>query len=269
MTADKLRDMKDWRLALASMLFDVGRKDPDDLTPPIVVMTNPDGALEGDGIRADHRIPDGPALDLFLAERITWESHRDGDDDPDPEDAVSGDLEAITETLLGSAAAGVISLTFEAMEEIAEDEIERGKLRHPDAEEEIHGAFKIILPSSVLMDKPLEPLYRLHAREIVERVAAGENPALGTDAEVLAALSVASLAAPLTGPAVALYMRLFRDVYGAEVSRKVLGDDIADRIKALYREHGPLIEDLEISARRKAGNLSRKLSAVSGQLVAA
>jgi len=50
---------------------------------------------------------------------------------------------------------------------------------------------------------------------------------------------LASLAAPFAGPAVALYMRLFSDVYGADVSR-VRGDDIADRIKPLFRRRLPL-----------------------------
>ena len=69
--ADNLAECPNWRLTIASALFYYGRKDPDDFTPTMVILTEPKADLD-DSITVDHRIPDGKALDLFLSERIDW-----------------------------------------------------------------------------------------------------------------------------------------------------------------------------------------------------
>lgn len=71
MNGDDLADRPNWRLTIASMLFDYGRKDPDCYTPTTVILTEPEAELD-DSITVDHTIPDGKALDLFLSERIDW-----------------------------------------------------------------------------------------------------------------------------------------------------------------------------------------------------
>lgn len=76
---EEIREHPGWRLILTSMLFDYGRKDPDSYISPVIIQTDAEGEMEGDGVKADYRIPDGTALDLFLAERVNWASEEEID----------------------------------------------------------------------------------------------------------------------------------------------------------------------------------------------
>lgn len=94
---------------------------------------------------------------------------------------------------------------------IAEDEIAAAKKRWPKNAKRIHTAFKWCCPSELLRDKTDE-LYKVHVQEIIERVASGKDPVPLTRAEVLAALSNASLAAPLGSRSEALMTELFNEL---------------------------------------------------------
>jgi hypothetical protein len=96
---------------------------------------------------------------------------------------------------------------------IAETEILAAKKRHPSAAPRLHAAFAICAPPGAL--RPLaEQVYRAHVRELLERVAAGQDTRPGTDAEVLAAMSQGSLVAPPTELWAHLMERLFNAIMG-------------------------------------------------------
>ncbi len=107
--------------------------------------------------------------------------------------------------------AGAIGRAFDRMG-IAEEEIEAAKKKWPDKKAEIHAAFGALAPGE-LSRYGSDRLYRAHARELLERVAKGERLELGTDAECLAALSLASLKAPLASGHVAAMEKAFASVF--------------------------------------------------------
>ena len=91
---------------------------------------------------------------------------------------------------LASTAARVFELV-----KVAEEELEAAKKRHPGKAPEVHRAFRLIEPGGLLwLD---DEVFRAHARELIQRVVDGKDTRLGTRAEVIAALSEASLRAPL------------------------------------------------------------------------
>ena len=96
---------------------------------------------------------------------------------------------------------------FDAME-WAEDEIDAAKRRHPAAADRIWRSFLLLRPSSPQMHT--EVVYRSHCRELLDRVAAGEDTRPGTAAECCLALSETSLKVPLRTSAVGLYARMWR-----------------------------------------------------------
>jgi hypothetical protein len=92
-----------------------------------------------------------------------------------------------------------ISGVFKRME-IAEQEIAAAQERHPQKADLLWECFAMCKPPDLLNDKS-DVMYRAHCRELLERVAAGENVAEPTNAELMAAFSVVSLATPLTDAA--------------------------------------------------------------------
>lgn len=112
------------------------------------------------------------------------------------------------------SAAATIRLTFRAME-IAEEEIAACTDRHPLASRAVHEAFGILCPNELLREAS-DRLYRAHCRELLDRVAAGfQVPGLSepTAAELCAALSKLSLAAPLSHDYVVAYGEVFRRAF--------------------------------------------------------
>jgi hypothetical protein len=104
---------------------------------------------------------------------------------------------------------------------VAEEEIDAASKRHPGRERMLSAAFGLLCPPAGM--SKLDPkLYRAHARELCERVAAFDGPpenhrplALGTKAEVLMVLSELSLKAPPSQQYAALYELLFAEIFGA------------------------------------------------------
>jgi hypothetical protein len=104
--------------------------------------------------------------------------------------------------------------------EAAEDEIEAAKRRHPELEAKLHRSFILLKPTSEpLTTSPL--VYRSHCRELLDRVAAGEDTRPGTAAECCIALSEASLAGPLSTASAGLYARMWKL---ADLPQTVLSD---------------------------------------------
>lgn len=165
---------------------------------------------------------------------------------PEPDEQASTTAAKLFD-LLGERLGGVISSTFRRME-IAEAEITDGRRRHPGAESAIFESFKYLVPPPLLRDTGDE-LYRLHCRELIERVGKGRDLRPGTAAEVVAALSGLSQMAPPTREQTLLYMKLFDELF-------------PERAAAILEETGPMepdryeetrIKELEAEYRRKVG----------------
>lgn len=90
--------------------------------------------------------------------------------------------------------AGALSRAFDCMA-IAEEEIARAIASCPRRRKSLNAAFKDLYPGELSAFS--EDVYRSHCRELLGRVKRRECVRAGTDAEVLAALSAASLKAPL------------------------------------------------------------------------
>lgn len=87
----------------------------------------------------------------------------------------------------------------------ADDEIRQAQRRHPEAADLLYHAMPLLRSPLELPD--VEFVFRGHAAELLERVAAGEDTRPGTWAEVALACSRASLAAPLNEVGTGLYMK--------------------------------------------------------------
>jgi len=126
---------------------------------------------------------------------------------------------------------------------IAEDEIEQAAGRHPEAADDLYHAFALLLPAIEARAWDTEFVYRAHCRELLERVAAGEDTKPGTTVECLLAMSEVSKKIPLNGTAAGLYFRLW--------TRAFPDHELTDRgehYEALYKDS---IDKVEQEMRRK------------------
>ena len=150
-----------------------------------------------------------------------------------------------------------ISGIFKRMD-IAEQEIAAAQERHPEKAGLLWECFALCKPPS-LLDGKADVMYRAHCRELLERVATGEDVAEPTDAELTAAFSVVSLVTPLTDAATFAYVQLFQSVFDdippdlAEVMYKITsGLDMA-KGDSIRHEASELIDGLKrrLSTERK------------------
>jgi hypothetical protein len=107
-----------------------------------------------------------------------------------------------------------LDTVFNAME-IAEDEIDRAMRLYPESKNAIWNAFKMLQMPAIFRGKS-DKLYRAYCRELLARVAKGEDVRPATDAELIVNIAEASLAAPPTRTAGYLYMTLFHKIFGSE-----------------------------------------------------
>ncbi|NNH73795.1 hypothetical protein HLB23_28740 [Nocardia uniformis] len=89
-----------------------------------------------------------------------------------------------------------------------EVEIAAAQQRHPAHADVLFHAFYLMQLTNARMC--CEMLLRAHCRELLERVAAGEDTRPGTAVEVLLLTHRSSLAAPLTTAAVGLFLRMWK-----------------------------------------------------------
>ena len=150
---------------------------------------------------------------------------------------------------------GMLESAFAAME-WAEDEIEAARRRYPEASDRIYHSFKLLVTTHELMST--EMVYRSHAREILARVAAGQDTRPGTAAEVCCLSHDASLLAPLTTTAAGLYARMWQ-LAGFPGNH---WDESGEHYEGLY---GRQIGDLETEARSKTSVADRKLGDIDCQ----
>lgn len=90
----------------------------------------------------------------------------------------------------------------------AEAEINRLCEIWPERSSILKGGFRYLAPHPAMYDKG-QRLYALHCRLMLDRIMKGEALEPGTDAEILASLSNASLFAPLTLEFATAYSRMF------------------------------------------------------------
>jgi hypothetical protein len=112
-------------------------------------------------------------------------------------------------------------VTFDRVE-IAEEEIRSVKRRFPARASEIHDAFAMLCPTEPLRDLS-EDVFRFHCRELLERVAKGQDVRPGTTAEVLGFLADVSLSAPPTRVSTLLYQKLFGRIFPEVLGSLILG----------------------------------------------
>lgn len=151
--------------------------------------------------------------------------------------------------------ASAVARAFELME-VAEREIAGAMAAAPRrAHARLDASFGLLVPG--VTARYGERVYLAHVREILRRVARGEDTRPGTDAEVLCALSAASLVAPLpAGPArlmASMFLRVYPELRGHPDWRDVEAE--------VGREYYPgQVEQLERDLRRRAAQADRVLS---------
>ncbi len=72
-----------------------------------------------------------------------------------------------------------------ALVDVAEDEIEQAAVRHPQAADDLFHCFRLLVPAFEARAWGTEFVLRAHCRELLERVAAGQDTRPGTNAECL------------------------------------------------------------------------------------
>lgn len=80
----------------------------------------------------------------------------------------------------------------------AEDEIAQAVTRHPEQADAIYHSFSLLSGGDAAERMSVEAVYRAHAREILERVARGQDTRPGTAVEVVIGLLAAAERAPLS-----------------------------------------------------------------------
>jgi hypothetical protein len=131
------------------------------------------------------------------------------------------------------------------MVSVAEEEIAAGQQRHPELADHIwHMGLKMLAPRDDLLIKA-EFVYRAHCRELVERVAAGQDTRPGTTPECVVACSRASALAPLTTAGTGAYMRLWAEAFP---DHPVMEEDQREHYEAL---RGDTIDHHIAELRRK------------------
>lgn len=144
--------------------------------------------------------------------------------------------------------------------EWAEDEIEQAQKRHPDAGDLLYHAFPLLRPPRAGHPLP-EFVVRGHARELLDRLASGEDTRPGTYAEICLVCSEASLHVPLGTTGTGLYfrawLRAFPDV--------PIFDGQADQQRHYEALKDTQIDQMERELRRKLTQPSRRLRDVDCQ----
>jgi hypothetical protein len=155
--------------------------------------------------------------------------------------------------LLGGDLTDMLTGCFERMG-WAEEEIERAQKRHPGSADRIWHSFRLLSPgeSKGFERMGVDFVYRSHCRELLDRVAAGQDTRPGTAAEVAIACCEASLLSPLTTTAAGLYCRMWAAAFPGQ--RDVwMGQ--SEHYEGL---RGTQISDLEQEARHKTGSPERR-----------
>lgn len=149
--------------------------------------------------------------------------------------------------------ADLIGTTLEQME-WAESEIAAAIARHPAQGDLLHHGFGLLVPTHDLM--ATEFVSRSHYRELLDRLATGQDTRPGTAAEVACACAEASLVAPLSSTAAGLYFRMWESAF----PDKPPITDLGQHHEAL---EGSSIDAPEATSRRTLAREDRIVSDIS------
>jgi len=138
----------------------------------------------------------------------------------------------------------------------AEDEIRKAQQRHPELADKIYHSFSLLSGDEAATRMTVEAVYRAHAREILERIAAGEDTRPGTAVEVVIGLLAAAERAPLSHEGFGLCARLW---IAAGLPDH---DDFADKLGHIEALHADRIDSEEADARRACRNDTRRLGRI-------
>jgi hypothetical protein len=148
-------------------------------------------------------------------------------------DAIAKLLASVQEEVAGAA----------ALVGIAEDEIEQAVARHPQATDDLFHSFRLLLPAFQAKAWDTEFILRAHYRELLERVASGEDTRPGTNVECLLVINQVAQAVPLNGAAAGFYFRMWSGAFP--------GHELTDRGKHYEALHAGRIDNIERRTRAK------------------
>ena len=166
--------------------------------------------------------------------------------------------EATTVLEIVEQASSQLGPIFEQME-WAEEEIEAAQRLHPAQAGLLWTTFRLLVPTHDLMRT--EFVYRSHCRELLERVARGQDTRPGTGAEVAIACCQTSLLAPLSTAGSGLYLRVWAKAFP---DHPVM-DDAGERLAHHEALKGEVIDEHEAVMRRKLSQPWRRLDAAPEQ----
>jgi len=163
----------------------------------------------------------------------------------------------IPQELLPHALASRLQNFFDLVA-IAEEEIAAAIQRYPQQAVALWDQFKMLSPSAAL-SRLTSQVYRAHCRELLERVAAGEDTRPATLAEILVTVSDESLAYAFNALGVGVYAHCWRAVW-AGAPNPIADDQLAEMEAAARSQYGRDEIAAEIAAlRRKLAEPARRL----------
>jgi hypothetical protein len=166
----------------------------------------------------------------------------------DPDTSLDALVAAVTRDLAGPF----------AMMDWAEDEIARATRRHRGHADVLYHAFTLLRPRDIGSGMATEFVYRSHAAELLDRLAAGGDTRPATAAELCLVCAHVSQQAPMHGAAAGLYFRLWQTAFP---QHQVTADQ-AEQLVHYEKLFGPRIDDLEAALRRKSADPARRLAEV-------
>jgi hypothetical protein len=159
---------------------------------------------------------------------------------------------------------GVAALAATLMDEFAdasavmdwaEDEIARAIRRHPDDGDALYHSFGLIKPRDIGPGMGSEFVFRAHAAELLDRIAASADTRPATAAELCLVCCEASLRTPLHGPTAGVYFRMWLRAF----PDRPITPGQADEQVHYEKLYGTQIDDLERTLRQKAADPRRQL----------
>lgn len=135
--------------------------------------------------------------------------------------------------------------------EIAEEQIGAAQARHPERAALLHHAFPLLFPAVPEMTELAPFIYAGHCRELLERVAAGDDTRPGTAAEILMVMRHVSEAIPLHGPGYGFYLRMWHQACPDVPYPWPDPDGLRREVEHYERMEGNRIDPAERFARQK------------------
>lgn len=131
----------------------------------------------------------------------------------------------------------------------ADEEIVTAQVRHPECADKLDRAFPLLKTVHELMAN--ETVYRSHCREILDRVARGQDTRPGTAAEICVMMAQITQATPVSTAASGLYMRAWK-------LAGLPGDQFGE-LPHYEAIKGSEIDEFEAVSRRKLADPDRTL----------